>query len=120
MDLRMPVSPLLLLASLLAPGAQAGEAFGSLDQQIDNPTPIFAELFGRSLAEYQGNLMVGASGDILDTGQARRFGALYEYDAAGTLLRRISNPVPAEEALGFSIDVRGNDMLVGAATMSRA
>lgn len=107
-----------LAAILLTPAVQAAD--GDLLQRLDNPTPVFEERFGRTLAELQGELLVGTPGDNLQTASPIRFGAYYRYDGGLGLLGQVRNANPEEERFATDLAVSGNQLLVGAFGMHRA
>jgi len=88
-------------------------ASGNLLQTLKNPTPVYGDLFGYSVAVSGNAVVVGAYSD--DTG-APNSGAAYVFDAAsGSLLRTLSNPTPAfDDDFGISVAVSGSTVVVGA------
>ncbi len=99
--------------------SDAGSAYlfdattGSLLRTFNNPTPASGDSFGNSVSLSGNNVLIGAYRD--NTG-ALGAGSAYLFDATtGSLLRTFNNPTPAKgDALGRSVSVSGNNVLVGA------
>jgi len=85
---------------------------GNLLQTINNPTPVGADQFGRSVSVSGNNVLVGAPLD--DTG-ANNAGSAYLFDATtGNLLQTFNNPTPVSgDNFGTSVSLSGNNVLVG-------
>jgi hypothetical protein len=85
-------------------------ASGALQLTIDNPDPDTGDLFGTSVHNVDGNIVVGAPGDASNVGIA------YLFDGQnGNLLATFHNPEPeSNESFGFSVsqlvtDLKGKD-----------
>jgi hypothetical protein len=102
-----------------AGGEDAGAAYlfdsatGKLLHTLQKPTPAAGDQFGVSIAANATYILVGAPND--DAG-ARDAGAAYLFDATtGGLLRVFQKPNPAaEDNLGRSVALFGNNILIGA------
>jgi len=95
----------------------AGSAYlfdtsGNLLQTINNPTPMHADQFGKSVSISGNYIVVGA--DAEDTG-AKTAGSAYLFDTSGNLLQTINNPTPVDnDQFGHSVSISGNYFVVGA------
>jgi len=85
---------------------------GTLMRTLANPTPAYADYFGRSVAVSGSTVVVGAPNDNTGSPDA---GSAYIFDAAsGNLLRTLNNPAPAESnSFGNSVAVSRTTMVVG-------
>ena len=87
----------------------------SLQQEINNPTPVDSDNFGKEISMYGDTLVVGAHWD--DTG-ATNAGSVYVYVRSGTtwsLQQTINNPSPtSEDWFGISVSIYGDTLVVGA------
>jgi hypothetical protein len=85
-------------------------ATGGLVQTILNPTPDIQERFGTAIAVVGNNIAISA----FDSAGAFQAGAVYLFDASGTLLTTIFSPRPAEGGgFGSSLAAFGNNLVVG-------
>jgi len=91
----------------------------TLEQEINNPTPVTDDLFGYSVSinSTGDRIVVGAYGE--DTG-ASAAGSVYIYSRSGTtwsLEQEINNPTPAaSDYFGYSVSINstGDRIVVGA------
>jgi len=100
-------------------GTDVGQAYlfdattGALFQTFDDPTPTTSDQFGRSVAIFGNNVLIGASADDTngtDVGQAHLFNA-----TTGALLQTFDDPTPTSLGdFGFSVAISGNNVLIGA------
>jgi CHAT domain-containing protein len=85
---------------------------GTLQQTLLNPTPDAGDEFGRSVALYDTNILVGARFD--DTG-ATDAGVAYLFNTSGTLQQTLLNPTPAAgDQFGDEVAIDGTNILIGA------
>jgi len=85
---------------------------GNLLQTFNNPTPVHADEFGKSVSISGNMIVVGAHHD--NTG-ADSAGSAYLFDTSGNLLQTINNPTPIpNEQFGHSVSISGNKIVVGA------
>jgi Ca2+-binding RTX toxin-like protein len=101
---------ILLFNSIFVP---TYESFAlSLLQTFNNPTPAAGDQFGYSVSVSDNKILIGAPFD--DTG-ASNAGAAYLFDGTtGVLLQTVIDPAfSADDTMGSSVSVSGNNMLVG-------
>ena len=84
-------------------------SLGDVMLTINNPTPAPNEEFGRSVAAFGTNILVGASGEN------NGVGVVYLLDGTtGERLLTINNPTPGGgDRFGWSVAAVGNNILVG-------
>ena len=85
---------------------------GELVQQLDDPTPSTADLFGRALLLLEDRIIVSASADH---SEARASGQVHVFDRdAGTLLFTISDPDQTRfDLFGEALLLHGDELFVG-------
>jgi Bacterial surface protein, Ig-like domain/FlgD Ig-like domain/FG-GAP repeat/K319L-like, PKD domain len=88
---------------------------GALLQTFLNPTPAISDQFGKAVAGFGNNVLVGAPLD--DNSGRTDTGAAYLFDATtGTLLQTFLNPTPANaDQFGGAVAGVDNSVFVGAA-----
>jgi hypothetical protein len=87
----------------------------SIEQTINNPTPVDYDYFGNSVSLDGDTLVIGA---YLDDISASNAGNVYVYTrSAGvwTLEQEINNPTPiASDQFGYSVGINGDTLAIGA------
>ena len=87
----------------------------SLQQEINNPTAVISDYFGKSVSLYGDTLVVGAYFDDIGASNA---GSVYVYTRSGTtwtLQQEINNPSPTiDDFFGHSVSLYGDTLVVGA------
>ena len=106
-------------AAPVPPGVEAlGErVLPALLLSIPNPNPEADDLFGASVADLGGNVLVGAPGnDLGPFGSINDAGSAYLFNGStGDLLLNIPNPDPeADDEFGTSVAALGGNVVVGA------
>lgn len=85
---------------------------GNLERTLRIPGLEPGDRFGFAIAGVGGDVAVGAPGD---DGAAVDAGAVFVIDAAGAILLTLRSPAPSQSGqFGFSVAVRGGDIVVGA------
>jgi len=94
------------------------DANGTLLHTFNNPSPRDYDYFGYCVAPMGNNVLIGALND--DSG-INKGGAVYLFDANGTLLHTFSNPgAGRNDMFGLSVTTVGNKIVVGAPGMGGA
>ena len=86
---------------------------GNLLQTINNPNPNYGDIFGASVTSLDDNTIIGIPGKKINNVEVA--GAVSIFDASGSLIRTIDNPVPTDHAkFGWHVAAQNGQMLVGA------
>jgi len=111
---------LILLAVLFLAGAAYlfRRDTATLDRTFQSPAPAAGDLFGAAVALAGPRVVIGAPSAA---GGATEAGAAYVFDrASGNLLATIPNPTPdSGDQFGSAVAIAGENVLVGAHTVSR-
>ncbi len=87
----------------------------SLEQEINNPSPVADDKFGDRVSIYGDTCIISAYGD--DTGESSA-GSVYIYTRSGTtwsLEQEINNPSPtADDYFGYSVSIYGDTCIISA------
>jgi hypothetical protein len=102
-------------ASGFSGGGNSGAAYrydasGKLLNTFTDPGNISGDFFGNSVAALGNNVLVGAYG----VPGGARIGAVYLYDASGTILHTFADPGNQRDFFGISVAAVGNNVLIGA------
>ena len=90
------------------------ETQGVLLKTIENPNPLFRDLFGRGLVFDGDRFVVGAPMDDAAPTNPNDFGVAYVYDSEGKLLHTLQKDVPSSgDNFGWSVDMSGDFVVVG-------
>ena len=89
------------------------DASGTLLTTISSPRPVEGSGFGKSMAAFGNNLLVGENGGFSD--DVQNSGVVHLFDSTtGALIRSYLNPTPETfEVFGFTVAASGDHVVVG-------